>query len=215
MRGFRLGRPRRRLSGSAREFGPVRASGSSRPATEPADGLAVDPERAGADQVVVGRLETYLKRPTGGRRYRRLDRHAGRDRVDPMPEQSDPYQPRAVFSVSVPVARSPSSYGSNTIRTPARVRVALNPAPEAVPRGPTPAAGGGGAAELHGPNRSTPAGAPGTNRAAASSAARLMPEAYSRRTTPSSAQGRERVLSADADVCPRQSRWLRIWTEGR
>ena len=59
------------------------------------------------------RLETDPKPTTGSRRYRRLDRHAGWDRVDAMPEQPTRTRPEAVFSVSVPVACSPSSYGSN------------------------------------------------------------------------------------------------------
>ena len=37
-------------------------------------------------------FETDPKRTTSSRRYRRLDRHAGRDRVDPVPEQADPHQ---------------------------------------------------------------------------------------------------------------------------
>src|ERR1022692_1093676 len=101
----------------------------------------------------------------------------------PCPSSLIRIKPEPVFSVSVPVACSPSSYGSNTIRTPPCVRVALNPPPEAVASSAdTRSMCEAAPPSCTGPKSIDATGALGTRRAAASSAARRICGAYSQST---------------------------------
>ena len=158
---------------------------------QPADRPAVDLEL----REVTRSLSVASKRIEAVDRERRLlaSRSATPGGIVSMPRPSSPIRTKAeaVFSVSVHVRRSPSSYGSTRSETSPRVRVALHPAPEALSSSAELSQHAlGGAAGSTGPKSISAAGALGTSEAAASNTARLMPEAYAQLTmTPPSAPG--------------------------